>query len=86
MKKQKNQLDIWIISQISAFTGASIGSTQDQVVVWYLGDSKTHYELYLDFSKKELGFVDWVGDDKTYYSLVGVALSGGYTVEDYFTS
>jgi hypothetical protein len=42
-------------------------------------------EVHLDFDKKELGFVDWVGDTKTYYALVGVAMIAGFTTEDYFT-
>lgn len=85
MKKNKNQLDIWIISQISAFTGTPVGSTMNEVVVWYLGGLKEHYEVRIDFENKELGFVDWIGDDKTYYSLVGVAMMAGFTTEDYYT-
>jgi hypothetical protein len=50
-----------------------------------LNDGKHHYEIRLDFDTKELGFVDWVGDDKTYYSLVGVAMMAEFTTEDYFT-
>jgi hypothetical protein len=84
--KKNNKLDVWMISQVSAFTGFSIGTTMDNLVVWYLNDGKNHYEIHLDFDKKELGFVDWVGDDKTYYSIVGVAMMGGFTTEDYFTS
>jgi hypothetical protein len=52
------------------------------LVEWYCGDKG---QITLDFDKKELGFVDWVGDDKTYYSLVGIALIAGFTTEDYFT-
>ena len=84
--KKTNKLDVWMISQVSAFTGFSIGTTMDSLVVWYLNDGKNHYEIHIDFDKKELGFVDWVGDDKTYYSIVGVAMMGGFTTEDYFTT
>jgi hypothetical protein len=84
--KQTNKLDVWMVSRISAFTGQSIGSTQGNLVVWYLNDAHSnHYEIHLDFHKKELGFLDWCGDDKTYYSLVGVAMMAEFTTEDYFT-
>ena len=82
--KNTNKLDVWMISRISAFTGFSICTTQGNLVVWD-SPSLPHYEIHLDFDKKELGFVDWVGDDKTYYSLVGVAMMAGFTTEDYFT-
>jgi len=78
----ENKLDIWMISRISAFLNESIVTHQKNLVEWYCGDKG---QITLDFDKKELGFVDWVGDDKTYYSLVGVALIAGFTTEDYFS-
>ena len=81
----ENKLDIWMVSRISAFLNETIGSTQGDLVVWYPEFNKGVGEVVLDFDKKELGFVDWVGDDKTYYSLVGVAMMAGFTTEDYFT-
>lgn len=80
----KNKLDIWMISRISAFLGEQIHIEQGNTVGWYIG-GKHLSEVMLDFDKKELGFVDWTGDDKTYYSLVGVAMMAGFTTEDYFT-
>jgi hypothetical protein len=81
----ENKLDVWMISRISAFTGWSISTTQGNAVTWDSLEKNNLCEVILDFEKKELGFVDWVGDDKTYYSLVGVALMAGFTTEDYFT-
>lgn len=78
----ENKLDIWMISRISAFLNETIGTTMGGLVEWY---STTHGQVTLDFDKKELGFVDWTGDDKTYYSLVGVAMMAGFNTEDYFT-
>jgi hypothetical protein len=87
---KENKLDVLMISQISAFTGFAIDSVidsnEDNVVIWYLNDGKNHYEIHLNFNKKEVGFVDWIADDKTYFSILGIALSSGYTCEDYFTS
>ena len=81
----ENKLDVWMISRISAFTGWSISTTQGNAVTWDSLEKNNFSEVILDFDKKELGFVDWVGDDKTYYSLVGVAMMAGFTTEDYFT-
>lgn len=78
----ENKLDIWMISRISAFLNETIGTQQKNFVEWYCGDKG---QITLDFDKKELGFVDWVGDEKTYYSLVGVAMIAEFTTEDYFT-
>lgn len=80
----ENKLDIWMISRISAFLGVEIHIEQGNTVGWYIG-GKNLTEVLLDFDNKELGFVDWTGDDKTYYSLVGVAMMAGFTTEDYFT-
>ena len=82
--KKTNKLDVWMISRVSAFLGAQIDATTDDFVIWYVENGKGLSEIHLDFSKKELGFVNWVGDDKTYYSLVGVAMMAGFTTEDYY--
>ena len=83
--EQENKLNVWMISQISAFLGEQIGVQQGNMVGWYPENSKGVMEVHLDFDKKELGFVDSVLDMKTYYSLVGVAMMAGFTTEDYFT-
>ncbi len=83
--EKENKLDVWMISQISAFLGEQIGIQQGNMVGWYPENHRGVMEVHLDFDKKELGFVDWVGDTKTYYSLVGIAMIAGFTTEDYFT-
>lgn len=82
--KKTNKLDVWMVSRISAFLGTQIDGATDDLVVWYVENNKGVSEVFLDFTKKELGFVDWIGDDKTYYSLVGVAMMADFTTEDYF--
>ena len=78
----ENKLDVWMISRISVFLSQTIGSSQGDRFAWFLDDGS---EVLINFDSKQLGFVDWVGDDKTYYSLVGVAMMAGFTTEDYFT-
>jgi hypothetical protein len=81
MKKTK-QIDVWMVSRVSVFLNESIGSTQGELAVWYMNDGS---EVIIDFDNKEIKMVDWVGDDKTYYSIVGVASMSGFTTGDYFT-
>ena len=51
-------------------------------VYWYLNDGS---ELEIDFDEKEIKFIDWVGDTKTYFAIVGLASSKNFTTNDYFT-
>jgi hypothetical protein len=83
--KKVNKLDVWMISQVSAFLGTQLDAATDDFAIWYVENNKGMSELHLDFDKKELGFVDWIGDTKTYYALVGMAMIAGFTTEDYFT-
>lgn len=83
--EKESKLDVWMISQISAFLGEQIGVQQGNMVGWYPENCKGVMEVQLDFEKKELGFVDSILDMKTYYALVGVAMIAGFTTEDYFT-
>jgi hypothetical protein len=81
MKKEK-QLDLWMISRVSAFLGQGIDTEMNDLVSWMMNDGS---QVSIRFNERELKFIDWVGDDKTYYSLVGVASMSGFTTEDYFT-
>jgi hypothetical protein len=81
MKKTK-QMDVWMVSRVSVFLNESIGSTQGELAVWYMNDGS---EVVIDFGNKEIQFVDWVGDDKTYFSIVGVGSMSGFKSDDYFT-
>ena len=80
--KKNNKLDVWMISRVTLFLNESISGTQDNLVEWFLNDGS---EVLINFDNKEIGFVNWVGDDKTYYSIVGVAMMAGFTTHDYFT-
>jgi hypothetical protein len=81
MKKTK-QIDLWMVSRVSVFLNESIGSTQGELAVWYMNDGS---EVVIDFDKKEIKMVDWIGDDKTYYSIVGVGTMAGFETNDYYT-
>lgn len=80
--KRKNKLDVWMISRVSAFLGQSIATQMNDFVDWILNDGS---QVVINFNTKEVVFVDWVGDDKTYYSIVGVASMTEFTTHDAYT-
>ena len=80
--KKNNKLDVFMISRVSVFLNQEVGCIQGNLVVWYMNDGS---EVVIDFGNKEIQFVDWVGDDKTYFSIVGVGSMSGFTSDDYFT-
>lgn len=82
--EKENKLDIRMIAQISAFLGEGGIEIQDNIVSWTLFFPKGVGEVEIDFEKKELTFVDWGGDDKTYYSLIGLALNSKFEINDAF--
>ena len=82
MKKKTNKMDIWVISNVSVFLAQSIDTEMGDSVYWYLNDGS---ELEIDFDEKEIKFIDWVGDTKTYFAIVGLASSKSFTTNDYFT-
>lgn len=80
---KKNKMDVWMISRVSVFLNQSLDCTQGNLVEWYLNCGS---QLSINFDTKEILFVDWVvSDDKTYYSIVGVASMAGFTTHDAFT-
>ena len=81
--KKNNKLDVWMISRVSIFLNETVGCTQGELAVWYMNDGS---EVVIDFDNKEIKMVDWVGDDKTYYSIVGVGAMSGFETNDYFTT
>lgn len=76
---KKNKLDVWMISRVSAFLGQGMDTVMDNFVEWYLNDGS---QVCINFNTKEVVFVDWVGDDKTYYSIVGLASMADFTSHD----
>lgn len=80
--KKSNKIDVWMISRVSVFLNESIGCTQGNLVEWYMNDGS---QVEINFDSKEINFIDWVGDDKTYYSIVGVASMAGFITHDCFT-
>jgi hypothetical protein len=82
MKKKTNKMDIWVISNVSAFLGQGIDTEMGDSVYWYLDNGS---QLEIDSNEKEIKFIDWVGDTKTYFAIVGLASSRNFTTNDYFT-
>jgi hypothetical protein len=83
----ENKIDVKMVSRVSAFLGESISTIQGNLVAWDIQSSNGSMEVHIDFEKKELGFVDWLGnyDDKLYFALVGVALNYGFTTAEYWS-
>jgi hypothetical protein len=79
---KKNKLDVWMISRVSGFLGQGIDTQMDNFVEWYMNDGS---QVVINFNTKEVVFVDWVGDDKTYYSIVGLASMSDFTTHDAYT-
>ena len=82
MKNETNKMDIWVISNVSAFLGQGIDTQMGDSVYWYLDNGS---QLEIDSNEKEIKFIDWVGDTKTYFAIVGLASSRNFTTGDYFT-
>jgi hypothetical protein len=80
--KTESKLDIRMISEISTFLGEGKIHIQDNIVSWTLFFPKGVGEVELDFERKELIIVDWNGNSKTYYALVGRALTSKFEVID----
>jgi hypothetical protein len=80
--KKNNKLDVWMISQISVFLNHSIDTVQGNSVYWLLDDNS---QLEINFDDKEVKFIDWVGDDKTYFAILGLCKSRNMEPMDYFT-
>jgi hypothetical protein len=81
--KKTTTFDIWMISNISVFLGQGIDTTQGDSVYWHLDNGS---QLEIDFKNKEVKFVDWRSDDKTYFAIVGMSSSRNFTTNDYFTN
>lgn len=81
--KKTTTFDIWMISNISVFLGESMDTQQGDSVFWFL---KNGSQLEIDFKNKEIKFIDWDTDLKTYYSIIGIASSNNFTTGDYFTN
>jgi hypothetical protein len=81
MEKTK-QIDVWMVSQISVFLEQSIDTVQGNSAYWMMDDGS---QLELDFDMNQVKFVDWAGDTKTYFAIIGLANSREMEVGDYFT-
>ena len=77
---------IWLVSEISAFIGQGLSTTQGELYVWDVINKKGDYdgEIVLNTKEKEIQFVDCNLDTKTYFAIVGLASSRDLTTGDYF--
>lgn len=73
---------LWLVSRISVFLNRSIDTSSEGHAGWTLPDGSS---IQLDMVEKEVRFIDYEGDDKTYFAIKGVADSHGFTTGDYDT-
>jgi hypothetical protein len=69
---------IWLVSEISAFLGEGLATTQGGIFVWVTPKG----EVIFESANKEIQFVECELDSKTYFAIVGLAASRGLTTSD----
>jgi hypothetical protein len=72
-----------LISQVSVFFNQAPDTIAEDYSCWLLPGKKG--SLMINFETDEFEIIDYTGDIKTYFALVGLALSRGFTYGDYFT-
>lgn len=72
---------LWMVSNISAFLGEGVDTTGTNHISWFTDKG----EIVVKENDLEVQFVDCTLDMKSYFAIVGLAHSNGYTTGDYFT-
>lgn len=78
--KNTEHKTLWMVSNISAFLGDGIATTGPNHISWFTDKG----EILVKEKDSEIQFVDCTLDMKTYFAIVGLAHSNGYTTGDYF--
>lgn len=68
-----------MVSHISAFLGEGITTSMDGIYCWYTDKGE------VAIKGTEVQFIDGEFDEKTYFAIVGYALTNGFTTGDYYT-
>lgn len=79
-------LVISLISQISVFTKTNVDTMSNHTLNWCVKHKFGHYHIELDINDKLLKFIDYDGDDKTYFAIKFVAAVAGFDADDYYES
>ena len=75
---------ISLISTISVFTKTSVDYMQNHTLNWCVKHKFGHYHIELDIHNKLLKFIDYDGDDKTYFAITYKAIQAGFDADDYY--
>jgi hypothetical protein len=73
---------IWAVSQISVWINEEVGTTQDNLIVWYC---KNGTEITLDTENNFLDICDPKLDNKTFFAIAGLCQSLSLELFDTFT-
>lgn len=76
---------IQLISQISAFTNTSADVMSDGTINWCIKHPTGHYHIEMDINNKEVNFVDYDADDKTYYAILCCVVRADYDQHDCYS-
>lgn len=80
---KNKSIDFWLLTNISVMLGEACDTDMDNIFYWHLNDGSV---VELDFKEKEIRFVDWMGDNKTYYALIGITTLRQFKHGDYLTN
>jgi hypothetical protein len=75
------EVDLWLVSSIAVFLNSTCDMVCDDMVAFYTRKG----EVVLDITNREIRFIDWTGDDKTYFAIIGIGTMRDYTSNDYYT-
>lgn len=81
IKLTTTELDL--INTISLFVKGEVLTYDDIIIIQPLKKNAEGY-IQIKRKEKEVGFVDFDLDTKTYFAVVGFAMCRNYTTEDYF--
>jgi len=81
IKLTTTELDL--ITTICVFVKGEV-STYDDVITIHPIKKGAEGFIQINREKKEVGFVDFGMNIKTYFAIVGLAMCRNYTTEDYF--
>lgn len=81
IKLTTTELDL--ITTICVFVKGEV-STYDDVIIIHPVKKNAEGYIQINRKEKEVGFVDFDLDTKTYFAVVGFAMCRNYTTEDYF--
>jgi len=72
-----------LITTICLFVEGEVSTYEDTIIIHPLNKDAEGY-IQINRKEKEVGFVDFGIDTKTYFAVVGFAMCRNYTTEDYF--